>query len=129
RGNQIEIGNRYFEGAAAGAIMVGECPKNAEFERLFPWPDAVIHLPYDSSNIDTIISNLDSKPERQDRIRRTNVAQALKRHDWVYRWEKILEAAGLKPLPGVSQRKERLKTLASTILEKDDASIAAVKTS
>src|SRR5207245_9603073 len=28
RGNQIEIGNRYFEGAASGTIMVGERPNN-----------------------------------------------------------------------------------------------------
>ena len=26
-GRQIEIGNRYFEGAASGAIMVGERPE------------------------------------------------------------------------------------------------------
>jgi len=28
RGNQIEVGNRYFEGVASGAIMVGERPNN-----------------------------------------------------------------------------------------------------
>src|SRR5271166_4943839 len=56
RGNQIEISNRYFEGAASGVIMVGERPDNGEFEKLFDWPDALIHLPYDSSGIDTIIN-------------------------------------------------------------------------
>ena len=40
RGSQIEIGNRYFEGIAAGTILVGEIPKNGEFEKLFDWPDA-----------------------------------------------------------------------------------------
>ena len=40
RGNQIETSNRYFEGAASGAIMIGERPKNEEFERLFDWPEA-----------------------------------------------------------------------------------------
>jgi len=121
RGDQIEIGNRYFEGAASGAIMVGERPNTGEFGRLFPWADAVIHLPYDSSDIDTIIKDLDRDPERQDRIRRTNVVQALARHDWVYRWEAVLETVGLEPLPGLSQRKERLKTLAKAVLETDDA--------
>jgi hypothetical protein len=127
RGNQIEIGNRYFEGAAGGSILVGECPYNGEFERLFPWPDAVIHLPYDSSNIDTIINDLDSDPERQDRIRRTNVVQALTRYDWVYRWETILETVGLEPLPGMSKRKERLRALAATVLAPGDAPLAAVQ--
>jgi len=127
RGNQIEVGNRYFEGAAAGAIMVGECPNNKEFEHLFPWRDAVIHLPYDSNNIDTIIAELDSDLQRQRSIRRTNVVQALTRHDWVYRWETILETLGLAPMPAVSQRKERLRTLAAAILEADEEPVAAVK--
>jgi glycosyl transferase family 1 len=121
RGKQIEIGNRYFEGAAAGAIMVGERPDNEQFERLFPWPDAVIHLPYDSCDIDTIINDLDRDPERQDTIRRTNVVQALAQHDWVYRWEAVLKTVGLDPLPGVLQRKERLETLVKAVLATDDA--------
>jgi len=115
RGNQIEIGNRYFEGAASGAIMVGERPKNEAFERLFDWPEAVIQLPYDSCDIDTVIKDLDGDPERQDRIRRTSVAQALMRHDWVYRWEAVLKTVGLEPTQGVLERKERLRKLAEVV--------------
>ncbi|HWZ81711.1 MAG TPA: glycosyltransferase [Terriglobales bacterium] len=115
RGDQIEIGNRYFEGAASGLIMVGELPKNGEFERLFDWPDAVMHLPYDSSNIDTIINELDQEPERQEKIRRTSVIQALLRHDWVYRWEAILKLAGMEPLPAVLERKDRLHKVAESL--------------
>ena len=115
RGDQMEIGNRYFEGAASGAIMVGERPQNAEFARLFDWPDAVIHLPYDSSDIDTVIYDLDRHPEKQDRIRRTNVVQALMRHDWVYRWEAMLKTVGLEPMPKLMARKERLKNLAEVV--------------
>ena len=89
-----------LEGAAAGAIMLGERPNNEVFPKLFDWPDAVIRLPYDSSDIDKVIKDLDRDPERQDRIRRTGVAQALMRHDWVYRWETILDAVGLEPMQG-----------------------------
>ncbi len=116
RGNQIEIGNRYFEGAASGAIMVGERPANEEFDRLFDWPDAVTRLPYDSGDIDKVIADLDRDPERQDRIRRTGVIQALTRHDWVYRWEAVLKTVGLEPTQGVSERKERLRKLAEVVL-------------
>jgi hypothetical protein len=119
RGNQIEIGNRYFEGAASGVIMVGERPDNGEFERLFDWPDALIHLPYNSSSIDVIINEFDGQPERQDRIRRTNVVQALMRHDWAYRWEAILQTVGLEPKPELLQRKERLRSLAEAVLQSD----------
>jgi len=107
--------------------MIGERPNNGEFERLFAWPDAVIHLPYDSSDIDTIINNLDRDPERQERIRRTNVVQALARHDWVYRWQAVLETVGLEPLPELLQRKERLKTLAKAVLETADAPAGALR--
>ena len=115
RGSQIEIGNRYFEAAASGAIMVGERPNNEEFERLFDWPDAVTHLPYNSSEIDMVIKDLDGDPARRDGIRRTGVVRALMRHDWVYRWETVLKTVSLEPMQGVSERKERLTRLAAVV--------------
>jgi hypothetical protein len=119
RGNQIEVGNRYFEGAAAGAILVGERPNNQVFETLFDWPDAVIPLAYDSPDINLLIRELDQQPEKQDRIRRNNVTQALLRHDWVYRWEVMLKAAGLEPMPELLQRKESLRKLAVSVSQND----------
>ena len=115
RGRQIEIGNRYFEGAASGAIMIGERPDNEVFEDLFNWPDAVTHLPYDSDRIDAVMKDLDADPVRQDRIRRAGVVQALMRHDWVYRWEAILKTVGLEPLQAALERKDRLKKLAQVV--------------
>jgi hypothetical protein len=117
RGNQIEIGNRYFEGAGCGAIMVGERPKNEEFERLFDWPEAVTHLPYGSCDIDMVMQDLDRDSERQDKIRRAGIVQALRRHDWVYRWEAVLNAVGLEPMQGALERKERLSRLAEVMLK------------
>jgi hypothetical protein len=114
-GRQVEFGYRYCDGAAAGAIMLGEIPDNEVFPKLFDWPDAVIRLPYDSSDVDRVIRDLDNDPARQDRIRRTGMAQALMRHDWVYRWEAILEAVGLEPMQGMSRRKDRLRTLAEAV--------------
>jgi hypothetical protein len=115
RGCQMEVGNRYFEGAASGAIMVGERPNNEVFEKLFDWPDAVMRLPYDSTDIDVVIKDLDGDPKRQERIRRTGVVQALMRHDWVYRWEAILKTVGLAPLQGALERKDRLRKLAELV--------------
>jgi len=112
---QIEIGNRYFEGAASGTIMIGERPDTEAFKMHFDWPDAVVHLDYDSSEIDRIINDLDSQPERQERIRRMNVVQSLLRHDWAYRWEAILRTIGLEPMQQLLCRKERLRNLARQI--------------
>jgi hypothetical protein len=115
RGDQMEIGNRYFEGAASGTIMVGERPRTETFEHLFDWPDSVVDLSYNSTDIDAVISSMDRQPERMENIRRTNVTQALLRHDWAYRWEAILQAVGLAPTPDLSARKERLQQLAGDI--------------
>jgi hypothetical protein len=111
RANQIEIGNRYFEGAAAGAIMIGETPTNSEFPKLFA-PNAVAHLPFDSDEIDAVIGELESDPLRQDQVRRASIAESLLRHDWTYRWEAILQIAGLDPCNELLGRKLRLERLA-----------------
>jgi hypothetical protein len=121
RGDQIEVSNRYFEGAASGAIMIGERPQNEQFERLFDWPEAVTQLPFGSRDIDAVIARLDRDRERQEKTRRTGVAQALKRHDWVYRWETILQHVGLEPMQVALERKERLRRLAEVVLQDDQS--------
>jgi len=119
RGEQSEIGNRYFEGAASGAVMIGDRPKNREFDMLFDWPDAVVNLPFGSGDINRLIAEMDSQPDRLQKIRNDNVVNALMRHDWVYRWETVLKAAGIEPMRGLLERKERLRQLASSISAAD----------
>lgn len=114
-GGQKEFGSRFFEGAAAGTIMIGKTPQNEQFPKVFDWTDAVIDLPFGSDNIDTIINELDKDPDRQEAIRRKNMVQSLLRHDWAYRWEAILKIAGLQPMPELLERKERLANLAKMI--------------
>ena len=115
---QIEFGNRFFEGAAAGTVMVGETPDNSQFRKVFDWDDSVIHLPFGSGCIQGIMDTLDRDEARTERIRTTNVVQSLLRHDWVYRWEKILETVGLKPLPQLQHRKQRLAEMATLVAER-----------
>jgi hypothetical protein len=95
--------------------MIGELPENDEFNELFDWPGAVLRLPYDSAEIDTVIEQFDMRPDEQESMRRNNVVYALMRHDWAYRWEAVLQTAGLEPMQGLLERKERLKQLASDI--------------
>jgi hypothetical protein len=112
---QSEFGNRYFEGAAAGTIMIGEAPKNEKFSKYFDWEDALIHMPYGSGDIEGVIRSLNKQPERQNRIRRNNIRQSLLRHDWVYRWEEILNITNIKPMPALIERKKILHNLAEVI--------------
>jgi hypothetical protein len=124
RGNQSEMGNRYFEGAAAGTIMIGERPTNKEFEKMFDWPDAILNLPYGSVEIGKIIDEVESNPRWEGAMRRNNVVQSLLRHDWAYRWEAVLRAAELNPLQGLVDRKTRLGCLAKEIVASEHCPVA-----
>jgi len=114
-GGQTEISYRFFEGAASGTVMIGETGENESFKKHFNWPDALIHVPYDTVNIIEILADLDSQPERLAEIRKNNVVQSLLRHDWVYRWREVLDMVGLKPRPALIAREERLKKLAGDV--------------
>jgi hypothetical protein len=110
-GDEDIIGARYFEGAASGSVMIGEMPRNEEFRRFVHWQDAVIRLPYDSADIDRVMTELEAEPSRVETIRRNNVVESLLNHDWAYRWEAVLGLAGLDPLPALTERKKSLEGL------------------
>jgi hypothetical protein len=113
---QEEIGHRYYEGTAAGAVLIGQAPHSNSFATMFPWSDAVIEIRPDGSDVLDVIAKLDAEPERMLAIGQKNAGQALLRHDWVYRWKEILQVAGLEPLPAIAAREQRLKDLADRVL-------------
>lgn len=116
-GGEEELNVRFFEGAAAGAILLGVPPNCEAFSQNFDWADVVIPLPPDTTNVGEIIAHLDSQPERLNKIRTDNVVNSLLRHDWVYRWEKILAAVDIQISPGMIERKAKLKELAKNVKE------------
>jgi len=107
-----EISARFYEGAAAGALMIGEPPRTEEFDRQFDWPDAVIRLPFDSPDVAEILADIDKDEERVLRIRRDNLKNAALRHDWVHRLRIVFETLGLPPTPAMVAREKRLEGLA-----------------
>jgi hypothetical protein len=113
---QVEIGHRYYEGAAAGTVMIGQAPNCDAFDEMFPWPDAVIQMKPDGSDMHKVIAQLESSRERVVGIGQRNAAEALLRHDWAYRWKQIFLVAGLEPLPAMDAREHRLRQLASIAL-------------
>ncbi|PZO23303.1 MAG: hypothetical protein DCF25_00445 [Leptolyngbya foveolarum] len=110
-----EIGYRFFEGAAAGTVMIGCPPQGEHFKRYFDWPDAVIPIRFDEPNINEIISELDARPNYLKRVQINNVVNSLRKHDWVYRWEQVLQKLGLLPTRAMAVRQTRLKVLASDL--------------
>ncbi|MBL8327514.1 MAG: glycosyltransferase family 1 protein [Rubrivivax sp.] len=114
-GGQQEVGFRFFEGAAAGTIMLGEIPDTPSFKQLFGWEDAVIALPFGSDNVEAVIDELLASPERMAAIQARNVRESLLRHDWAYRWQALLEQAGLPPMSALLARQKRLGELADAV--------------
>jgi hypothetical protein len=112
-----EMPGRFYEGAAAGTVMLGEPVRTKEFERQFGWPDALIRLPFDSADVGRILDELDEDPQRLARIRRDNVGNAALRHDWVYRLRTVFETVGIPPTEAMLAREKRLQALAALALE------------
>src|SRR5207248_8060169 len=92
-----EISGRFYEGIAAGTVLLGEPPRSEEFRRQFDWPDAVIGLPFDSPDVAERLRALDAHPARIAEIRRRNIHYAALRHDWVHRLRTVYEPLGLRP--------------------------------
>lgn len=112
-GGSVEVGYRYFEGAAAGCVLLGQPAECESFRALFDWPDVVQHVEPDGSNLAEVLRCLDAQPERLAAISQRNAAQALLRHDWVYRWRVILELGGLAPTERMLAREQKLRDLAA----------------
>jgi len=124
---QIEVGFRYYEGAAAGTVMIGEAPDCQPFREMFDWPDAVIPVEPDGSDVADVLASLQDQPDRVEQISRRNAQGALRRHDWVYRWARILDIAGLQPAPGMAERQNRLEALAAGATRGERRSLRVVR--
>jgi len=110
--DQVEVGTRYFEGAAAGTVMIGEKLDCDAYKELFGWPEAVIQIERDGSDAMAVLDALASEPERRAAISRRNTREALRRHDWLHRWSEMLRIVGLQPSPRKQLREQRLTHLA-----------------
>jgi len=108
-----EISSRFYEGAAAGTIMIGEAPVSDEFKRQFDWPDAVINVPFHGGDIVGAIEDLNGNPQRLRNIRAANVREAMLRHDWLYRIQDVYDILGLPTSEKMRARAERLKQVSA----------------
>jgi len=112
RGHE-EIAGRFYEGAAAGAVLLGESPNAEQFRSQFGWPDAVIWMPFDCPEVGRLLAGLDADRERLARIEHENARQAALQHDWIHRLEIVFRTVGLPPTPPMIERRQRLDELAA----------------
>lgn len=111
---QVEYGPRYYEGAAAGAVLLGQKAERAlHYNQMMGWQDSVIEIKPDGSDVASTIAQLNADPHRLSRISRRNAVQALLRHDWIYRWKEMFQIAGIEVSPGMRERERQLKALAA----------------
>lgn len=96
-------------------MILGSFPDCDDYRTNFNWPDATIQIPFDDAKIEDYVEALDLQSERLTRVRLNNIVNALRRHDWVYRWLTILQAAGLSDSVGMVQRISRLHQLADLV--------------
>jgi hypothetical protein len=113
------LSTRYFEAAAGGAVILGSRPACPEFDTLFDWPDAVVELAPDGSDTAENLDAFEADPRRWTAASRANVVNALRRHDWAYRWDSILDAAGLRRTLRHEERVAELERRARAVERKD----------
>lgn len=110
-GGRQEMSYRFYEGAAAGTVMLGEAPDAPIFHEQFDWPDAVIRVPFHCADIGRVLAELDRDPQRLSQVSLMNATQAARRHDWVHRLSTVFEVFGLPKTKGMLSREHRLQEL------------------
>lgn len=110
---QSEVGARFFEGAAAGAALIGQAPTTTVFGKDFGWADSVISVGPSEAEFLAATEKFEKEPELLAALSRKNAVEALRRFDWVYRWKEMLRIAGFAPSFRLQQREEHLNQTAA----------------
>lgn len=113
--SQIEPGYRFFEGAAAGALMVGTGLSSPVLKELFNWQEPFIEVDPSGEDIVNKILELESQPDRCAEIRRRNASGSLLAHDPAHRWRTVLQTLNLEEPSAVGQRIDRLAKRAEEV--------------
>lgn len=109
---QISWGPRHVEGMAGGAVQVGYAPESEDYDRHFDWPEAVFRLSEDPEQAASEIAELLDDPEEIKRRSDVSLSNALRKHDWVHRWELILDHFELPHTDALMRRRKELDGMA-----------------
>lgn len=120
-----EVSGRFYEGAAAGAVLLGVAPNTDSFREQFDWEDAVIPLPFHCPDVESVLAPYESDPERLSLISRRNAHHAALKHDWLHRLQHVFKIFNIKQTPGMLEREQRLARIAELALPGTSAAQAA----
>jgi hypothetical protein len=110
---QSEVGARFYEGAATGAVLIGQAPTIPAFAKDFDWPDAVVDIGTTEESLLAALARFKAEPARARALGRKNALEAIRRFDWSYRWREMLRLVGLEPTSRLMQRTKQLNQLAA----------------
>ena len=110
---QSEVGARFYEGAATGAVLLGQAPTIPAFAKDFHWPDAVVDIGSTADDLNAVLGKFKADPDRLQAVNRKNAVEALRRFDWAYRWKEMLRIVGMEPTARLVQREKQLHQLAA----------------
>lgn len=108
---QLSWGPRHVEGIGGGAVQIGYAPDSEDYKRNFDWPEAIFRLSEEPVEAAAAVGRLLDDPQELERMRSANFAHVTKKHDWVHRWELILDFFGLPHTEKMMQRRADLVRL------------------
>ncbi|NNE73861.1 MAG: glycosyltransferase family 1 protein [Acidimicrobiales bacterium] len=112
-GYQEEVGFRFFEAAAGGALLVGQPPNSGAAHELFDWEDALIEVDFAEPDIGAMLDELLADPDRITAAHVRNRRYAIERHDHLHRFQAMCDAAGVDAGPLAAARRAVLADLAA----------------
>jgi hypothetical protein len=103
-----DFGNRFFDGTAGGAVIVGEFAKTTGFSSCFDWGDIGIDLPASDPTLAKVLATRAADTEWMAEVSIHNASETARRHDWAHRWATVLDDIGLDHGPALRDRLARL---------------------
>ena len=108
-GGQLEFGLRYFEGLAAGCVVLGSRKSRPDFDKFLGWEDSVLEMPFECPNTSEILQRLDREADRLRDISARNVRRSLESNDHAHRWKTIVDRLGLSEDYHLRRRQEEVQ--------------------
>ncbi len=112
---QSEVGARFYEGAATGALLLGQAPTIPAFAKEFHWPDAVVDAGKTEADLDAVLATFRNDPARFAAASKRNALEAIKHFDWSYRWREMLRIVGMELSSKHREREKQLVSLAAQV--------------
>jgi hypothetical protein len=90
-----DFGNRFFDGTAGGAVIVGEFAHTTGFASCFDWGEIGIDVPASDPTLAKVLAARANDTDWLAEVSIHNAAETARRHDWAHRWARVLDDLGI----------------------------------